>query len=147
MWLFLASVIDKLISFRRFRWAASIIYGFPGGSDRKQSHLQFKRVWSLGREDPLRRTQQPAPIFCLENARMEEPGGAWPKVGSQRLEWLPSTGQSRRCQMPSEDSGVLPFQSVSLDSDLFSWSLHWIELAEQAFLLSCISLYCALQIL
>ena len=41
----------------------SILPGFPGGSDSKESAMQETEVWSLGQEDPLEKERQPTPAF------------------------------------------------------------------------------------
>ena len=111
--------------------------GFPGDSDGKYSAYNagdLGLIYGSGRF-PWRRKEQPT-LVCL----LGKPQG-WRSLAGysrwDRKDWVTrhSTGQSRRCQMPSEDSGFFLFNLSALDSDLFSWSLHWIELAEQAFLL------------
>ena len=60
-------------------------WGFPGGSDSKESVIQETQVLSLGREDPLeKRMAIHSSILAWRIAWTEKPGG--PQfVGSQRF--------------------------------------------------------------
>ena len=60
-------------------------------------------VWSLGWEDPWRRTCNPVQYSCLENPWTEEPGGLQSR-GSQRVghDWATSLSLSQHCLWASQ---------------------------------------------
>ena len=64
------------------------IQGFPCGTSGKEPACQCRRIKrSLGREDPLRRTWQPIPVFLLGESPWIEDPGRLQSIGLQRVRY------------------------------------------------------------
>ena len=64
-------------------------WGFPGGSAVENppvvQEMQEMRVWSLGQEEPLRRTWQPTPVFLSGESHRQRSLVGYSPWGSQKV--------------------------------------------------------------